>query len=64
MKDKAAYKAEGIRRAKLRKAKRKDDRAYKHKMFGRGGCKCEYCGNAMTWCSGCEVWSSTHLPRK
>ena len=21
--------------------------------------ECEYCGGQMTWCSGCEMWSTT-----
>ncbi len=53
------YLAERLRRTAIRKAKRKEDRAYKYYRYGRGNSECSMCGGSMTWCSGCQVWSST-----
>jgi hypothetical protein len=57
--NKLAYKLEGLRRAKLRKNKRKLEREQKYYRYGQGDATCSMCGGAMTWCSGCQVWSST-----
>ena len=52
----AIYIAEGLRRAKIRKDKRKEERAYKLRRFGRNSeSTCPDCGGVMTWC--CEMWS-------
>lgn len=53
------YLAERLRRASLRKIKRKEARSYKYYHYGRGTAECSMCGGAMTWCNGCQVWSST-----
>ena len=53
-----AYRLEGIRRADIRKAKRKSDRKLKYHRYGQGDSTCIRCGNAMSWCSTCQMWSS------
>ena len=55
----AEYKAEGLRRIAERQQKRKDKWSYKVNTYGRGTKKCPDCGNHMSWCSSCEVWSQT-----
>lgn len=53
------YKEIGLVRANKRKIERKARRAHKiwlHGPSGRG--ICPYCGNHMTWCSSCQMWSS------
>lgn len=52
------YKAEGLRRAYIRKQARKQERKEKHRRYGQGNSTCSMCGGAMTWCSCCEMWSS------
>lgn len=51
------YKAEGIRRASIRKDKRRKLRGEKQFRYGKK--ICPYCGGYQTWCRCCEVWSST-----
>jgi len=53
------YIAERLKRTKIRKEKRKDNRREKYRRYGRGNATCDMCGGFMSWCSGCEVWSST-----
>lgn len=53
------YKAEGRRRMKIRKENRKQRWTQRVKRYGRGAEVCPYCGEYMTWCSSCEMWSST-----
>jgi len=54
----ALYKAEGRRRITVRQQKRKDNWEDKARKYGRGYMRCHMCGNDMTWCSTCQVWSS------
>jgi hypothetical protein len=53
------YQAERLRRTAIRKQKRKDNRRTKYYMYGHGDNTCNLCGGQMTWCSCCQVWSST-----
>jgi hypothetical protein len=53
--NKLAYKLEGLKRAKLRKDKRKTDRKEKYRRYGQGDATCPDCGGTMVWC--CEMWS-------
>ena len=54
-----AYLKIRLERSYLRKENRKEKRQKKYLRYGRGSSKCVSCGNAMTWCSCCEMWSST-----
>ena len=53
------YKAEGLRRAYKRKQERKEKNKDKDFRYGRGNAECSMCGGQMSWCSCCEVWTST-----
>lgn len=51
------YIAERLARTKIRKATRKNKRWDNLRIYGRGDSRCHECGNAMTWCSTCDMWS-------
>jgi hypothetical protein len=56
----AKYKAERLRRAHLRKQKRKDARQDSLYRYGRrGDSYCSRCGGTMNWCSCCQMWSQS-----
>ena len=56
----AEYQAERIRRANVRKEKRKAARQTKYWRYGRQSeGKCPRCGGQMSWCSCCQCWSSS-----
>ena len=56
---KEEYKAEGLRRTKIRKANRLNKWSDKVRTYGRGSAICPYCDSYMSWCSCCQMWSST-----
>ena len=52
------YQAERLRRASLRKEKRKSARQSKYFRYGRPSeSECPRCGGQMTWCNCCQMWS-------
>jgi len=55
------YQAERLKRVYRRKEARKNARLAKIRRYGRQSDDhtCNLCGGEMTWCSSCEVWSST-----
>ena len=55
----AAYKEEGRRRIIVRQIRRKNNWSKRVHLYGRGTQECHMCGGQMSWCSSCEVWSST-----
>lgn len=55
----AEYKAIGLGRIAARKQNRLNNWTERVYNFGRGTQKCEYCGNNMSWCGICQVWSSS-----
>jgi hypothetical protein len=55
----AAYKEEGRRRIVQRQLTRKANWSKRIIRYGRGIQSCSMCGGQMSWCSCCEVWSST-----
>jgi hypothetical protein len=51
------YQEERLRRIKIRKAERRIKRKDKKYCYGKK--VCPECGDYMTWCTSCEVWSRT-----
>ena len=57
-KQEIAYKAEGRNRTLIRQRNRKEKWSQRIRTYGRGAKRCSDCGNYMSWCSCCQMWSS------
>ena len=51
-----AYKIEGVRRKAIRKENRVKN--FRRKKENKENGICPYCDCSMTWCDGCNMWSS------
>ena len=51
------YKKIGYLRAQVRKENRRYSREQRKHRYGKE--VCDMCGGYMSWCTCCEVWSST-----